>query len=191
MEPISTVWGNIPVMKIWWSLYYQDYLLSEWKMSKRPFEGWYLEMENHWWCDQLVSSLRRPSLGGAGVHASGGRPWDSFGFTWLARAPLRNKGGFSWGYAPSERRGQLGEEIQTFTLLNCYVSWFPEIQANIVLYFPRHTAAVQLAKEHIWLASLPLFCTSIQPLSPGISEPSVTSPSVPCPPTIKLITRSC
>ena len=45
--------------------YNHDHLTSSLKMSKSPLAGWHFEMESHWWHDQLVSSLLKPSTGEA------------------------------------------------------------------------------------------------------------------------------
>lgn len=107
-------------------------------MSESPFGGWYLEMENPRWYGQPLPSPRRPSRDGARERASRGRPRGSPGSRWLVQASPRNKS----------------------QPLNCRTATFLKIIHDSTWHIPEFSMPCggALAKDHVWLAGLPLFC---------------------------------
>ena len=123
-------------------------------------------MESHWWHDQLVSSLLKPSTGEARMHASGGRSWNSLEFSRLAshmcKEHLQEIRSLRLKVCDFRQKWPIVQQIPTFKLVNFWtanLSWFSKVRisSDCICHIPEFYLPCcndVVAKNPIWLVSL-------------------------------------
>lgn len=150
-------------------------------------------MESHWWHDQLVSSLLKPSTVEARMHASGGRSWNSLEFSRLAshmcKEHLQETRRLRLKVCDFREKWPIVQQIPTFKLVDFWtanLSWCSKVRisSDCICHIPEFYMPCcndVVAKNPIWLVSLLLLHRVVKARSwPDCPELSSLPSCEPC-----------